>query len=98
MKPIWIILGMMAVTYVPRLLPGLLLQRNQMPPTFEKWLKNIPYAALGALIFPGIIEGETPLVGVIGGLTAVVLSLLNVHIVLVMMGTVLVAIIAQYVL
>jgi len=96
MKPIWIITGMMVVTYIPRLLPGLLIERQQVPPWFQKWLQNIPYAALGALILPGILKGETPVVGVVGGITAVILSLLDMHIVIVMVGTILAAIVAQY--
>jgi len=96
MKPIWIILGMMVVTYIPRWLPGLLKERYQISPVFQKWLQNIPYAALGALILPGILKGDEPLTGVIGGVTAVILSLLNMHIVIVMAGTILAAIAMQY--
>jgi len=91
MKPILIILGMMLVTYTPRLLPGLLMERFHPPAWFEKWLKNIPYAALGALIVPGIFAGETWLIGLVSGAVAVILSLLRVHIVLVMAGAVLAA-------
>ena len=91
-----IILGLAVVTYVPRLLPGLLFERYQMPEGFKKWLQNIPYAALGALIFPGIIHTEKPWIGVVGGLTAVVLSLLNVHLVIVMMLTIFVAFLVSH--
>ena len=96
MKPIWIIAGMMMVTYIPRWLPGLLKERYPIPPGFQKWLQNIPYAALGALILPGILKSDDPLTGVIGGITAVILSLLNMHIVIVMAGTILAAIAMQY--
>jgi branched-subunit amino acid transport protein len=91
MKPLAVIIGMMLVTYTPRLLPGLFMERFHPPAWFEKWLKNIPYAALGALIVPGIFSGETRLIGLVSGAVAVVLSLLKVHIVLVMAGTVLAA-------
>ncbi len=91
-----IIIGMMVVTYIPRMLPALLFDRYRLPDWFGKWLRNIPYAALGALIFPGIIREETPLIGIIGGLTAGVLSLLDLHLVLVMAITIFVAFIAVY--
>jgi len=96
MPSVWIILGMMAVTYVPRLLPGLLIGRYRTPRWFKAWLENIPYAALGALILPGLLKGENADVGAIGGVVAVLLSLLHLNIVLVMLGTVLTAIAVQY--
>ena len=91
-----IIVGMAVVTYIPRLLPGLLFERYQMPEGFKRWLQNIPYAALGALIFPGIIHTEKPLLGIVGGLTAVVLSLLDLHLVIVMTATIFVAFVASH--
>ena len=91
-----IILGMMVVTYIPRLLPGLLADRYRLPAGFERWLQNIPYAALGALIFPGIVKGEAPSLGIVGGVVAVVLSLLDLHLVLVMTGTILFTLLASY--
>lgn len=92
-----IILGMMAVTYIPRLLPMLFMDRFHFPDWFQNWLKSIPYAALGALIFPGILqvqEGQ-PMPGLLGGIVAAILALLNVHIVIVMAAAVLSAIFAQ---
>jgi branched-subunit amino acid transport protein len=53
---IWLIAGMFAVTYVPRLVPFLFAAQLDLPPWVRKWLKFFPYAALGALIFPGILE------------------------------------------
>lgn len=94
MNTIWIILGMMVVTYIPRLLPMLFMDRFHFPAWFQNWLKSIPYAALGALIFPGILqvqEGQ-PIPGIVGGIVAAVLALFNVHIVLVMAGAILAAI------
>lgn len=97
MNPVWIILGMALVTYLPRLLPALFLDRFQFPKWFETWLKNIPYAALGALIFPGIMTVITdqPLVGLAGGAAALVLALLDLHITLVMAGSILVVYLLQ---
>jgi branched-subunit amino acid transport protein len=88
---------MTAVTYLPRLLPAAAMDRIEFPTWFEKWLKSIPYAALGALIFPGIIlvKEDQPLIGLGGGLVALVLSLLRVHVTLVMVGSILSVILLQ---
>jgi len=92
MNILFLILGMAAVTYIPRLLPALFLDRVKFPDWFRKWLNSIPYAALGALIFPGVIlvekdqpllglavEKDQPLLGLAGGLTAFILAFLNLH-------------------
>jgi len=53
---IWLLLGgMFLVTYIPRLLPFLFARELDLPVWVQKWLKFFPYAALGALIFPGIL-------------------------------------------
>ena len=52
---IWLLAGMFLVTYVPRLVPFLFAGQLDLPRWVRKWLKFFPYAALGALIFPGIL-------------------------------------------
>jgi len=71
-----LILGMMIVTYLPRLLPFLIMNDKQMPPKVEEFLSYIPYAALGALILPGFIYAipGRPMVSVAGILAALVLA------------------------
>ncbi|MCJ7718018.1 MAG: AzlD domain-containing protein [Anaerolineales bacterium] len=98
MKILLIILGMALVTYLPRLLPALFLDRFQFPAWFQKWLKSIPYAALGALIFPGmlLVDKDQPWLGLAGGFTAFLLSIFNIHITLVMAGSIAVVILLQY--
>jgi branched-subunit amino acid transport protein len=95
---IWIILGMALVTYLPRLLPALFMDRFRFPAWFKKWLKSIPYAALGALIFPGVllVDRDQPLLGLVGGLVAAGLSFLNLHITLVMAGSILSVLLLQF--
>lgn len=51
-----LILGMMLVTYLPRLLPLAVLARRPLPPLLRRFLQYIPYAALGALITRGVAE------------------------------------------
>jgi branched-subunit amino acid transport protein len=55
MKLFIVILLMSLVTYLPRSLPLLVLGDRPMPPRLKALLTYIPYAALGALIFPGVI-------------------------------------------
>jgi branched-subunit amino acid transport protein len=74
------------------------MDRFQFPTWFKKWLKSIPYAALGALIFPGVllVDRDQPLLGLAGGLVAAALSFLNLHITLVMAGSILTVILVQF--
>jgi len=98
MNILLLILGMALVTYIPRLLPALFIDRFNFPQWFQRWLRNIPYAALGALIFPGVlfVAKDQPLVGLAGGLTAFILAMLNIHITLIMAGSIGVVILIQY--
>ncbi len=84
----FVILAMGAVTFIPRLLPVFIVDRLNLPDWVNRWLKAIPYAALGALIFPGIlyIEEGSPFTGLAGGAAAVILAALRVHILFVIFG------------
>jgi len=97
MNIILVILGMMAVTYIPRMLPAVFMDHYQFPAWFQNWLKCIPYAALGALIFPGIllVDKDRPLVGVMGGMVAACLAYFKVHIVFIMAGAILTVLVAR---
>ena len=92
MNTVLLIIGMAVVTYLPRLLPVLFLDRFRFPTWFEKWIKSIPYAALGALIFPGVlfVKEDQPLLGLAGGVVAAILAFLDLHVTLVMAGSILV--------
>lgn len=71
---IWLLAGMFLVTFLPRLIPFLFARQLDLPPWIKKWLKFFPYAALGALIFPGILEavpGKPALAAGAGVLAAV---------------------------
>lgn len=84
-----LIIAMAVVTYIPRVLPLVALSGVQMPLFLKRFLENIPYAVLGALIFPGILTstGDYRL-GVVGGLVAVALSWLGANLVLVVVGSI----------
>lgn len=91
MSLIGIIVGMAVVTFLPRFLPAVLVNRFTPPKWFQNWLEYIPYAALGALIFPGIltVEASAPWIGLGGGLVALVLALLRFHILYGIFGSIL---------
>lgn len=71
-----LILGMALVTYIPRALPAVLIDKMKFSRRFEKFLSLIPYTAMAALIFPGILTADPAhlSVGIVGGLAAAVLA------------------------
>lgn len=71
-----LILGMTAVTYLPRALPAVLLEKLRFGARMEQFLQLIPYTAMAALIFPGIltVDPQRPYIGIVGGLVAGVLA------------------------
>jgi branched-subunit amino acid transport protein len=44
-------LGMCIVSYIPRVLPPLILSRHKIPVLLERWLKYVPTSVFGALVF-----------------------------------------------
>lgn len=85
-----IIIGMGLVTMVPRFIPAFIVNKFIFRDWINRWLQAIPYAALGALIFPAILtvkEGE-PHIGIIGGLVAILLAYVGLNIVLVVIGAI----------
>ncbi len=62
-----LIVGMMLVTYIPRMIPLVFLNEKPIRPFIAKILQYIPYTALSALIIKGIIDGgENRAVSLIG--------------------------------
>lgn len=47
-----VVLGMTAVTYIPRLLPLVLRARGEPPEWMKRTLQLLPFTAIGALIIP----------------------------------------------
>jgi branched-subunit amino acid transport protein len=84
-----LVLGMALVTYIPRMLPFVLFKEMKLSPFWEGVLKNIPFATLGALIFPGVLFiQENIWMGLIGGVSAVILSLFGANVMLVVVGSI----------
>ena len=77
---IWaMILGMAAVTYLPRMIPSVLIEKMKFGKRLEKFMKLIPYTAMTALICPGVftVDAQNPWIGIIGGGVAAVLAWLR---------------------
>ena len=73
----WAIAGMCVVTFVPRVVPLALGRDLRLPGWIRRWLSFFPFAALGALIFPGIlgvVDGR-PWIGLTAGACAGVIAL-----------------------
>lgn len=84
-----IIIGMALVTYVPRMLPLVFFNANNIPKRIQAILHNVPYAALGALIFPGILTVNGDMwYGIIGGGTAILLSYFGANLIVVILGSI----------
>jgi branched-subunit amino acid transport protein len=55
-----LILCMGAVTYLPRMLPLVILSRKRLPAWFSEWLELIPAAILSALLAPILFTSSAP--------------------------------------
>ena len=67
-----VILGCAVVTFIPRLIPALFIDKLNFSPKVEKFLNLIPYTALAALICPGVLTVDSQLwyIGLIGAVVA----------------------------
>ncbi|MGK7378647.1 AzlD domain-containing protein [Planococcus sp. 1R117A] len=91
----WMILGMAAVTYIPRAIPLTFLEGRELPASVQNVLKNIPYAVLGALIFPAIFFiQENMWFGVLGAAAAFGLAFMGANVMVVVLGSI--AVLAVY--
>jgi branched-subunit amino acid transport protein len=71
-----VIIGCALVTFIPRLIPALFIDRLNFSPKVEKFLNLIPYTALAALICPGVLTVDNQLwyIGLIGAVVAAALA------------------------
>lgn len=85
-----IIIGMSLVTMIPRIIPAFIVERIVFKEWINKWLQAIPYAALGAMIFPGIlyVKENDPMIGIVGGIVAIGLAFLGLNVMFVVLGAI----------
>lgn len=87
-----LIIFMAAVTYLPRMLPLVFLRDIKMPPYLRACLQFVPYAILGALIFPGALYSTGSLPTALAGIAgSVLLAYLRLNLVMVVVGGILCA-------
>lgn len=85
-----LVIFMGLVTYIPRMLPMVFLKDMKLPRQLKVFLRFIPYATLGALIFPGILTSTGDIYSALaGGALAVILSLLKANVMIVVVGGIL---------
>lgn len=56
-----VIIGMAFVTYIPRVLPLVLLDKLSLKPSIMRFLQLVPYTSLSILIIRGILSSEPEL-------------------------------------
>lgn len=89
LEMVWMILGMAVVTYIPRMLPFVLFKGKELPVFLQGILKNVPYATLGALIFPGIFFIQEDIwYGILGAAAAFIAAFLGANIIVVVLGSI----------
>lgn len=52
-------LGMLAVTYIPRMVPLVALASRSLPEPVVRWLSYVPVAVLSAMLFPALVLDDT---------------------------------------
>jgi branched-subunit amino acid transport protein len=86
---LYVVLAMGAVTYIPRMLPLVLLKDIKLPRYINSFMKYIPFAALGALIFPGVLTSTGPDnlgAAIAGCFLSIVLAFFEINLILVVAG------------
>lgn len=88
MELVMLVIMMALVTYIPRMIPMVMLQKLTLPPFVSRFLRFVPFAALGALIFPGILTSTGPdiMPALAGSIISVALAILNANLMLVVIG------------
>lgn len=87
---LWVVvLGMAVVTYLPRMVPMVFMKGIHLPRFWMSFLRHVPYAVLGALIFPGILSSTgNSASAIFGGAVALLLSWARVSIILTVLGSI----------
>ena len=75
-KIMLLILGMALVTYIPRAVPAVLVNKIRFGQRTKRFLRLIPYTAMSALIFPAVfsVDAANPWIGIAGVAVAALLA------------------------
>jgi branched-subunit amino acid transport protein len=68
-KTIIAVILMAAVTYIPRVLPMLFVKERSKSRLLRSFLHYVPFAALGAMTFPGILYSTGNMTSALIGMT-----------------------------
>lgn len=91
MKFVALILCLFLVTYIPRMLPALFMDKIQVSGKVATFLQLIPYTAMASLIFPAILYVDKNIwIGIIASVVAVIAALKKLPVI----GVVLVSVIS----
>jgi branched-subunit amino acid transport protein len=81
---------MTLVTYIPRLLPFIIFSNTKISLFAERFLKLIPFTALAALIFPGVLNATDNIESaLVGSFIAFVFSYFGFNIIIIIVGSIL---------
>lgn len=85
-----LVIALMAcVTYLPRMLPLVVLHRLRLPSFLKRQFQFIPFAVLGALIFPGVLHSTASISSAaVGAITAALLAFFRVNLLFVVLGSI----------
>lgn len=87
LKLVCLVFSMGAVTYLPRMMPLFLLHEKKLPKHVNSFMQFIPFAALGALIFPGVLFSTGSVVSALAGAAvALLLAFFNINVMLIVLG------------
>ncbi len=76
MKFALLVFCLFLVTYIPRMLPAIFMDKIQLSTKATLFLQLIPYTAMTALVFPGVLTMDSNrMIGVVGSVVAIIASL-----------------------
>lgn len=85
-----LILGMALVTFIPRALPAVLIDKMNFGPKTQRFLRLVPYTAMTAMIFPGLLSADPGRmeIGLLGALAAALLAWRRCSVMLCVLGAI----------
>lgn len=88
MKRYIIIAVLMAlVTYIPRVVPTVMLNNKKLSPFFKSFLQFIPFAALASLVFPQVFYSTDSISSaIIGVIVSITLAFFRLNVITVVFG------------